>query len=33
MLVVPKLAALVFAAMLNSAIEKLNPGAGSSLLG
>jgi tryptophan-rich sensory protein len=33
LLLVPYLAWLVFAAMLNSAIEALNPGAGTSLLG
>ena len=32
-LLIPYLAWLVFAAMLNSAIDNLNPGAGSSLLG
>ena len=33
LLLVPYLAWLIFAAMLNSAIEALNPGAGTSLLG
>lgn len=33
MLMAPYLAWLVFAAMLNNAIDRLNPGAGSSLLG
>lgn len=33
LLLIPYLAWLVFAAMLNSAIDKLNPGAGTALLG
>jgi tryptophan-rich sensory protein len=33
LLMLPYLAWLIFAAMLNSAIEKLNPGSGQSVLG